>query len=317
MRRKYRILVTGGAGFIGTHLVERFCGNHRVVIFDNLRRNSLKDIPAIRRHPNVTFIKGDILGKASLAKAVKGCDVIIHLAAIAGVSSYYKDPAETLRVNLIGTVNLLELCKEMKIKKFIYFSTSEVYGKEALKVDEESLYNVGPISDLRWSYAISKIAGENLVVRYGEKYGFNAFSVRPFNIYGPRQTGEGAISNFLRAATEGRKIVINGNGSPVRAWCYISDCVDAVECLLEKDGLKSGAFNIGNSSQACTTLELARRIRKATGIKVPIAFRKMKRSEIRVRIPDITKAKDLLGFYPKVTLKEGLALTYQYYKTTG
>jgi nucleoside-diphosphate-sugar epimerase len=265
----------------------------------------------------VSFVKGDILDKKRLAHAAKGCDSIIHLAAIAGVSSYYKDPAQTLRVNLIGTANILEFCRNSGIKKFVYFSTSEVYGKEALKVGEDSLYSVGPISDFRWSYAISKIAGENLALRYGEKYGFAAFSVRPFNIYGPRQTGEGAISNFLRAVTDRKKIIINGNGSPVRAWCYISDCVDAVELILKKKGLKSGAFNVGNPGQACTTLELARLICKVTGIKVPIVFKKMKRTEIRVRVPDIKKAVDELGFRPKVNLRSGIKATYQWYGMAG
>ncbi|MCM8761033.1 MAG: NAD-dependent epimerase/dehydratase family protein [Candidatus Omnitrophica bacterium] len=314
--KKHRILITGGAGFIGTHLAERFCERHKVVLYDNLRRNSLKDAPLLRRHRNVKFIKGDILDKKRLEAAAKSCNIIIHLAAIAGVSNYYKDPTETLRVNIIGTINLLEICRKHRISKFIYFSTSEVYGKKAIKVNEESIYKIGPISDYRWSYAISKIAGENLVVRYGEKYGFKAFLVRPFNIYGPRQTGEGAISNFLRSVANGQQIIINGNGSAIRAWCYIDDCIDAVEALIRKKGIKSGAFNIGNPGQACSTLELARLVKKVTGGRVPIVFKKMKRTEIAITIPDTKKAKRLIGFDPKIGLKEGLKLSYRYYEKT-
>jgi len=312
--KRLNILITGGAGFIGTHLAERLCDNHKITIFDNLRRDSMKEAPRLWKHKNVKFAKGDILNKKEVARAIKGCEIIMHLAAIAGVSSYYKEPAETLRVNLIGTVNLLESCMGLNIKKFVYFSTSEVYGQDALNAKEESPYCVGPITDLRWTYAISKIAGESLVVRYGEKYGFKAFVVRPFNIYGPRQTGEGAISNFLRAILYKKPIIINGDGSPIRSWCYISDCVGAVQNLLANDKLKSGAFNIGNPDASLTTLELAKLISAVVNEKVPFVFKKMKMSEIRVRVPNIEKAKTLLGFDPKIGLKEGLELTYQYYK---
>ncbi len=316
MMKRSKILITGGAGFIGTHIAQRLCEKNRIVIFDNLRRDSLRSLPALKNHPNVTFIKGDILDKAKVARAVKGCDFILHLAAIAGVSSYYKEPVRTLQVNLLGTANLLEACKDLHIKKFIYFSTSEVYGPSALDVTEQSLYNVGPITDRRWCYAISKIAGENFVIRYGEKFGFKAFVIRPFNIYGPRQTGEGAISNFMRSAMYKKPMVINGDGSPVRAWCYVSDCVDAVESLLENNTVESGAFNIGNPKEACSTLKLAKTVCDVVDKKTPLVFKKMNRAEVRIRIPDIKKAKRLLGFKPKISLREGIERTYHYFKYT-
>lgn len=312
-----KILITGGAGFIGSHLAERLCAGNKVIIFDNLRRNSLSQIPELKAHPNVKFIKGDILDKRKVANAAKGCDIVIHLAAIAGVSSYYKEPAKTLRVNLIGTINLLEYCKSRGIRKFIYFSTSEVYGQDALYVNEESPNNIGPISDLRWSYATSKLASEHLVLRYGEEYGFKAFTVRPFNIYGPRQTGEGAISNFLRSVTRNEPMVVNGDGSPIRAWCYVSDCIDAVEVMVNNDALSGGVFNIGNPLGKCTTLELARLVNAVSGKDAPIIFKKMKNTEIRVRIPNIGKAKRLLGFRPKVGLKAGLKILYRHNITKG
>ena len=315
--KRPKILITGGAGFIGSHLAQRLCGRHRIVIFDNLRRDSLKGLPGLKNHPNVEFIKGDMLNNTQLSKALRGCRTILHLAAIAGVSSYYKEPAATLRVNLVGTVNLFEMCKNLNIKKFIYFSTSEVYGRNALNVNEESDYRIGPINDPRWCYAVSKVAGEHLAVRYGEEYAFKAFVVRPFNIYGPRQTGEGAISNFFKAAVHGRAMAVNGDGSPVRAWCYISDCVDAVQKMVENDKLPGGVFNIGNPRAACTTLELAKAVRKVVGMGVPIIYKEMRRTEIIVRVPDIKKAQRQLGFAPKISLEKGLGLTYEFFKTEG
>jgi len=311
--KKQKILITGGAGFIGTHLAERLCPDHEVILFDNLRRDSLRSLPGLKTHRHVRFVKGDVLDRRRIASTLKGCDAVLHLAAVAGVSSYYREPCETLRVNLIGTFNLLEACAGSKVRKVVDFSTSEVYGAEALNVDEESDHRIGPLSDLRWTYATSKLASEQLTHRYGEKYGFKPFSVRPFNVYGPRQTGEGAISNFLRAAAKGEPLVVYGNGAPVRAWCYVSDCVDAVMAILADNALPGGVFNVGNPQEAYTTLELANLVREVVGRRLRIVFKKVKRSEVRVRVPNIDRARKLLGYRPKVGLRTGLQLTYRWY----
>ncbi|MEW6103498.1 MAG: NAD-dependent epimerase/dehydratase family protein [bacterium] len=313
--KKKNILITGGAGFIGSHLVERLYKRHKIVIFDNLRRDSLKYIPELKDHPNVKFIEGDVLDKEGLFLAMKDCDYVVHLAAIAGVSSYYKNPTKTLKVNILGTTNLLECCKELRIKKVIDFSTSEVYGRDAYNVSEDSNHCIGPINDYRWTYAVSKLASEQLTLSYGKKYGFKGFSVRPFNIYGPRQTGEGAISNFFRAVVQKEPIVIYGDGSPIRAWCYISDCIDAIERLVEDETIEEpSTFNIGNPKETCTILWLARLISYVVGYDIPIIFREVERSEILIRIPNIDRAVRVLGYNPKVNLMEGLRLTYEHFK---
>ncbi len=309
-----KILVTGGAGFIGTHLVQRLCRKHNLVIFDNLHRDSLKDIPELNKHPRIKFILGDILNINLISKALKDSDLVIHLAAIAGVSSYYKLPIETLKVNMIGTWNLLEHCKNSRIKKLVYFSSSEVYGLDAFKVDEKANHCIGPLHDFRWTYAISKLAAEQLVFHYGRKYGFKTYIIRPFNIYGPRQTGEGAISNFLRAIINKQPIVVYGNGKAVRSWCYVSDCVDAVETLIEKTNINNEIFNIGNHDEIFTTLELAKLVRQIFDYDISIIFRKVQRTEIKSRVPNINKAKKILHYWPKVSLIEGLRLAYDYYQ---
>ncbi|MBZ5647076.1 MAG: NAD-dependent epimerase/dehydratase family protein [Acidobacteriia bacterium] len=308
-----RILITGGAGFIGTHLAERLSGSADVILFDNGRRDSLSLAPQLKDHPRVTFLAGDTLDPASITRAFeRGVDTVVHLAAIAGVSSYYQEPLKTLQVNILGTINVLEESRRHGIKHFIDFSTSEIFGSNAMWVTEEMPCGIGPSSERRWVYATSKLATEHLTLRYGETYGFIGTVVRPFNIYGPRQTGEGAISNFCRAAIEGRPLTVYGDGSPIRAWCYVSDMVEAVERILVKPESAAGVFNVGNPSEIETTLGLARRIaRLVPGTR--IEFQSMGRAEVRARVPVIERARQLLGFEPKVDLEQGLQQTLNWY----
>src|SRR5437867_8524824 len=152
--RDNTILLTGGAGFIGTHLAERLCGGNKLVLFDSFRRNSLKDT-TLDAHPNVSIVKGNILDRDSVAQALRGVDTVVHLAAVAGVSSYYNESLTTLKVNIGGTMNLLECAVEAGVKRFVDFSTSEVFGPNAVLVDEESMHGIGPVSERRWVYATS------------------------------------------------------------------------------------------------------------------------------------------------------------------
>lgn len=309
-----KILITGGGGFIGSHLAERLCADWTVVLLDNLRRNSLTQAPGLTAHPNVTLVQADIMDAVQVRQAMQGADVVIHAAAIAGVSSYYAFPLDTLKVNILGTLNILEAVAELGVKKYIGFSTSEAYGSDAFDVREDRGFTVGPVSDCRWTYAVSKITSENLAFRHGEKFGFNTFMVRPFNIYGPRQTGEGCIANFLRAVAENQPMTVHGDGSSIRAWCYIDDCVDALMTLIDRDDLASDAFNIGNPQETYTTLGLARLVRQVGESSVDIVHQHVERTDIRVRVPNIDKARSVLGFEPKVDLMVGLARSLEAYR---
>jgi len=310
--RDKTILMTGGAGFIGTHLAERLCGANRIVLFDSFRRNSLKDT-TLDAHPNITVVKGNVLDRESVTQALHDVDTVVHLAAVAGVSSYYNESLSTLKVNIGGTMNMLECAVAAGVKRFVDFSTSEVFGPNAVLVDEESMHGIGPVSDRRWVYATSKLAGEHLVLRTGEQHGLHATVLRPFNVYGPRQTGEGAISNFCSAAARGEPLQVYGDGYAVRAWCYVSDMVEAVVLALSTDASAGQTFNIGNPHEIATTVGLARRVAAlAPGIR--IEQREMARAEVYARIPKIDKAKNLLGFVPKVGLDEGLRNTIDWFK---
>ncbi|MFT5123584.1 MAG: nucleoside-diphosphate-sugar epimerase [Kiritimatiellia bacterium] len=309
-----KILLTGGAGFIGTHIAERLVEDHELVLFDNYRRDSLSGLP-LAEHKNVTVLKGDVLRTDEVTAALQGVDRVIHLAAIAGVSSYYSMPLKVLQVNILGTVNLLEAAVKAGVKQFISFSTSEVYGSEARNVTEQDPHGIGPTSDKRWTYATSKLASENFVLRFGEEYGFHASCLRPFNVYGPRQTGEGAISNFCTAALKGEPLKVYGDGKAIRAWCYVSDMVDAVMLAMEKEAAAGQSFNIGNADTAVNTIELAEQV----AALVPGAtteYESIDRAEVAVRVPNVDKARTLLGFEPKVGLVEGLQHTLDWYRSS-
>jgi UDP-glucose 4-epimerase len=309
-----RILLTGGAGFIGTHLAERLVSGAEIVLLDNFRRDSLRTVPHLRENPRVRLITADVLDPAALNQATEGIDAVVHLAAIAGVNSYYQESLKTLQVNILGTVNLLEAAVRNHVRHFIDFSTSEVFGPDAMWVSETSPHGIGPVSDRRWVYATSKLASEHFTLRFGEQYDFAATCVRPFNIYGPRQTGEGAISNFCRAALDGEPLTVYGDGSPIRAWCYVSDMVDAVEAILDSPGVSAGqTFNIGNPREIETTLGLARLVTRLIP-GATIETRNIDRAEVRARVPSIDKARRVLGFEPKVDLEQGMRSTIEWFR---
>ncbi len=313
--KEKNIFITGGSGFIGSWLIERLIRDNRIWCYDNGRRFSPK-AKELLKHKNMTFIKGDILDSVKLRKSFpKDIDIVIHLAAIAGVSSYYKIPYETMKVNLIGTYNLLEIVKDRSLDVFIDFSTSEVYGRYAKNVTEEDDTALGPISDLRWTYSTSKIAAERLTHCYHHKFGLPAVSIRPFNVYGPLQVGEGAIHIFAHEALKNGRIVIHGDGSQVRAWCYIEDFLDGViRCIVRRRKAIGNTFNIGDPSSAVTIRELAKKIIRISGSSSRMHFVKQPRTDVEYRIPDISKAKRLLGFKPSIDLTEGLRRTIEWYR---
>jgi nucleoside-diphosphate-sugar epimerase len=316
-----RLFITGGAGFIGSHLVERLVKNgFQFTIYDNLRRNAIK-YTNLLQHPNVKFIKGDVIDMALLKDSMANHDIIIHAAAIAGVSNYSKFSALTFKTNLIGTYHVLESMLAHGIKRILDFSTTEVFGPLAQNFNEESLMQIGPPHDKRWCYAASKIAGEQLSTRYAEEYGLEAVIIRPCNVYGPRQVGEGAISNFCRNLKQNKKMVVEGDGTAIRTWCYIDDFVDIFIRIMNDDSVKIEAFNIGNPWTIVCTYALAQTVlRQAKGIISQeqesdyIEFKPMEWSEIKVRCLSIQKLISRFNWTPKVSLEEGVLQTYRWFE---
>lgn len=307
------IFMTGGAGFIGSNLISRLINDNKIVVYDTLQRNSLKDTK-YNDHPNLTLIQGDILDEEKLQQAMNGCNIVIHMAAIAGVDTVIKNPIKTMTVNLIGTYNVLEAAKKLdQIERFVFFSTSEVFGTRAYKVDELHDTIQGAVGEARWTYAVSKLAGEHFVHSYLHELKMPVVTVRPFNIYGPGQVGEGAIHHFVKRALAGEDLIINGDGSQIRAWCYIDDIVDGLLLCIEKQEAIGNAFNIGNPTSTVTVYDLAKRIVNLSKSESNIKFRESNMVDIEIRVPDIDKSRQILGYEPKFDLDEGLLRTISWY----
>ena len=307
------IFITGGAGFIGSALCQRLCNDNKIIIYDNGRRNALQYFDS-KDHKNVSIVEGDILDKNLLEKSIKDSEIIIHAAAIAGVSSYYKMPLKTMEVNMIGTYNLLEVLKEREIELLIDFSTSEIYGPHIFRAKENGETIQGDLKDARWTYSISKLAAEKLCYCYYWEHNMPIISLRPFNIYGPGQVGEGAIQIFTTNALTNDDIVITGDGVQIRSWCYITDFLDAVESCLTRKKIIGNSFNIGNPQATVTIFELAKKILDYLKSGSKVVFNKHMGIDVDLRVPDISKAQEMLGFMPKVSLEEGLKKTIEWYR---
>jgi UDP-glucose 4-epimerase len=308
------ILITGGAGFIGSTIARWLVDNNRVVLLDNLHRNSIADDPELSAHPNLSLVQGDVLDQHAVNRAIRGATVLIHCAAIAGVDTVLAQPTKTMRVNIIGTYNVLEAAVAAGgIKRFVDFSTSEVFGAFAYKVQEGDVTSLGAVGEARWTYAVSKLATEHMAHTYYREFGLPTVAIRPFNIYGPGQVGEGAIHHFIRRALRGESIQIHNDGAQIRAWCFIDDIVDAVVRAVDFDKAVGHSFNIGNPRSTLTIYNLAREVVRLASSDSDLEFVTWDHPDVELRIPDVTKAKRLLGFEPAIDLEEGLVRTIEWY----
>jgi UDP-glucose 4-epimerase len=308
------IFITGGAGFIANTLIKNLIAENRITAYDNFHRDTLTD-SGFADHPNLKIVKGDVLEAEHLTEAMRGADVVIHAAAIAGIDTVIKDPVKTMRVNMIGTANALEAARSNGVRdRFVDFSTSEVFGSLAFRASEITDTVAGSAGEARWVYAVSKLAGEHLTHSYFRQYDLPTVTVRPFNVYGPGQTGEGAISVMIKRALRDETIYINGDGNQIRAWCYIDDFVECLMRCLEASEAVGNSFNIGNARAVITILGLAQTICRVLNSKSKIEFRPPLSADIAIRIPSVEKAHEVLGFKAKVDLEEGILKTAEYFK---
>jgi nucleoside-diphosphate-sugar epimerase len=309
-----RLLLTGGAGFIGSHIAERLAADNEIVILDTLRRNALGSV-GLDKHPHVKLVVGDVTDAAAVAGAMQGCDAVIHLASIAGVDTVLKNPVLTMRVSMLGTMNVLEAALAAGgVKRLIDFSTSEVFGRYAYNVTEWDATTLGAVGEARWTYAVAKLATEHLAMNYQKQYGLPTVSIRPFNIYGPRQVGEGAVHHFIVRALRGQPLQIHNDGAQIRAWCYVDDIVDGIMLALTRDEAVGHAFNIGNPRSTLTIYALAKEILRLASSSSHIEYVAWKQPDVELRIPNIDKARELLAYKPKVDLEEGLLRTVYWYR---
>ncbi len=312
-----QVFITGGAGFIGSTLAGRLVERNRIVIYDNLARNSLKD-KAIKDHANLELVEGDILDAARLSQAMQGADIVVHCAAIAGIDTVIKSPVTTMRVNMVGSANVLEAAAQLKrVERVVCFSTSEVFGQQAFRSSETDSTVMGNVGEARWTYAVSKLAEEHLAIAYHQEKWLPTTVVRPFNVYGPGQVGEGALRNFIERAIKNEPIQIHGDGTQIRAWCYVDDMVDGVLLAMSHPKAVGESFNIGNQRAVTTIYGLASAVVRVLGSSSPITFARKDYVDVELRVPSVLKAREFLGFEAKVDLDEGIRRTADFYREQG
>jgi len=315
MTKNKNIFITGGAGFIANTLIANLIENNKITVYDNFHRDTLTN-SKYQNHKNIKVIKGDVLDKNLLTQSMKGSQIVVHAAGIAGIDTVIKDPVKTMQVNMIGTANTLEAAHINGVnERVIDFSTSEIFGSMAYKSSEQDNTVAGSAGEARWVYAVSKLAGEHLAHAYYKQYKLPTVTVRPFNVYGPGQTGEGAIQIFIKKALRNEDIFINGDGNQIRAWCYVDDFVDCLMKCIESPNAVGESFNLGNSRAVITILGLAQTVCRVLGSKSKIKFKKELSADIELRIPSVKKTEEILGFKAKVDLEEGILKTAEYFKS--
>jgi UDP-glucose 4-epimerase len=310
-----KIFITGGAGFIANKIIRHYIENNFIIIYDNFHRDTLTGSGFIN-HPKLQVVKGDVLDADFLTKSMKNADVVIHTAGIAGIDTVIINPVHTMQVNMIGTANALASAHLNGIKdRFIDFSTSEVFGSMAFNSSENDVTVAGSAGEARWTYAVSKLAGEHLAHAYFRQYNLPCVTVRPFNIYGPGQTGEGALQIFIKRALKNETIKIDGDGNQIRAWCYVDDFIDCLVQCIEDPKAIGQSFNIGNARAVITILGLAQTVCRVLKSDSKIVHFPPLSADVAIRIPSVIKAEEILGFKAKVDLEEGILNTAEWIRS--
>jgi len=303
-----KILVTGGAGFIGSHLCETLLNKlYKVFCLDNFYTCSRENIKHLINNPNFKLLERDIVDLFDIK-----VDQVYNLACPASPVHYQRDPIKTLETSILGAKNMLELCKKNNCR-FLQASTSEVYGDPLVHPQSENYFgNVNPIG-IRACYDESKRAAETLVMDYKRRHNLDVKIVRIFNSYGPRMAiNDGrVVSNFIVQALQSKDITVHGSGMQTRSFCYISDMVDGLIKMMDSN--ETGPINLGNPNEF-SIINLANLVVKITGTNSKIVFGKLPEDDPKQRKPDITLAKEKINWEPKVTLEEGLNETIKYFK---
>jgi nucleoside-diphosphate-sugar epimerase len=305
-----RILITGGAGFIGSHLTDRFLTEgHDVIAVDNLCTGRLVNLTAAKRSAQFRFIEHDVIQPLDLEGSL---DWILHFASPASPIKYLENPIETLRVNSEGTYHLLELAKR-KHSAFFLASTSEVYGDPAVNPQDESYWGNVNSAGPRSVYDEAKRYAEAITTAYETKFGLDTRIIRIFNTYGPRMDPHDGrvVTNLLRQALDGESLTIYGDGSQTRSFQYVDDLVNGIARLMTVEYHKP--VNLGNPEEY-TILQLAEIVQKLTGTSAPLDFQELPVDDPRQRRPDISLAHRLLDWRPLVSVRDGLQRTIEYFK---
>jgi UDP-glucuronate decarboxylase len=306
-----RILVTGGSGFIGSSLTERLLGlGHQVLVIDNFYTSDEKNIKHLVDNPNLEVVRHDVTNPYSAE-----VDAIYHLACPASPVHYQRFPVQTIKTSVIGSLNMLELAHKLQIP-ILLSSTSEVYGDPQISPQVEEYWgNVNPIG-IRSCYDEGKRAAETLFFDYHRQFNVNIKIARIFNTYGPNMSlNDGrVVSNFIVQALRSEDITIYGDGSQTRSFCYVDDLVDGLIKLMESPDSVHGPINLGNPTER-TVKNLADLVIAKTKSKSQVIFHELPQDDPKQRKPDISKARDILNWEPKIDIDQGLENTIKYFKT--
>ena len=304
MNESIRVLVTGGAGFIGSHLVDRLVNDgYDVRVLDDLSTGKLGNIDGHLKAGRVDFVKGDIRDASVVKESLVGVDVVVHLAALISVTFSVANPELTFDVNLFGTLNLLRSCVEEGVSKFVFVSSCAVYGDpEFQPVTEDA--RTDPISP----YAESKLIGERYCLGFHERGLLRSVVLRFFNVYGSRQglnDYSGVITRFIDRARKKEPLIVYGDGLQTRDFVNVHDIVEAILASVNSSGAEGEIVHIG-SGRATSINELAKTVLELTGVESGISYQPPRAGDIKDSYADISKAKRVLGYEPKVSLRDGL-----------
>lgn len=317
-----KVLITGGAGFIGSHLAEALVQNgEEVIALDNLSTGCVENLAGLRKTSNFQLVIGSILDERLVDKYVERCDVVYHLAAAVGVQLIVNHPLESLTTNIRGSEIVLEMAHRYQ-RRVLITSTSEIYGKNAngpLKENEDRI--LGSPLKSRWSYSTSKAVDEILAYTYWKEKGLPTVIVRLFNTVGPRQTGfyGMVIPRFVQQALQGEPLTIYGNGKQSRCFLHVQDAVRGIRALMQRPEATGEAFNLG-SQEEVTIEDLARQVIELTGSSSPLQYIPYDKAyeegfeDMLRRVPDITKARQAVAFSPTLALQDILRSIIEHYR---
>ncbi len=305
-----KIILTGAAGFLGSHISDKLIdAGHSVIGLDDLSTGSLQNLEHLLENPKFNFFEHDVREPI----LIKG-DAILNFACPASPIHYQADPVRTIETNFLGIINMLHLAKKLGIP-LVQASTSEVYGDPTISPQPESYWgNVNPIG-IRSCYDEGKRAAETLCFDYRRQYGVDARVIRIFNTYGPRMAvGDGrVVSNFIVQAISGQDLTVYGEGKQTRSFCFATDLVDGIYKMLTSTKLIDAPINLGNPREF-TMLELAETVIKLTGSSSSIIHKELPQDDPQQRKPDISRAKEVLGWEPTIELEEGVQRTIEYFQ---
>lgn len=312
MIKDKKVLITGGAGFIGTHIAEKLVDNNEITLFDIDLENALP-YSSLAKDDRVRKVLGDVRDAEAVEEEVAKCDVLLHFASILGVKEVIARARDTIDTILFGTHNVLEAArKNPKITRLVNISTSEVYGN-IMNATEGASASVGTENEPRLCYAAAKLMAEHQVWAYHRDFGIPTVIIRPFNIYGSMRKTSNAVGLFVVKALHGADVTLYGDGSQLRSWCYIDDFCKGILGAIEKEEAIGEDFNLGNPVTASTIYDTAQRIVRLSGSKSKITTTDHTFSDIGVRSPVPAKAGKLLGYKPTFDMDDGLVPTIKWY----